>query len=208
MKKLLVLWIAAVLFVPATVFGGVSVLRGPETALLDFRTDDTGAWMSDHWADTLFLIIDADAPLGGEDDYTINHVAYIAKWKYRGPGGMVKEYERGELTDDFHLVDLGFNNRRVAAVVYTEEDGGEGRRGVASFRGKRKVNYLVKELEGFTCSFGYVGAIDNPDPSRIAATLIQLKRTTVFDGLADNGPDMADAIVQNLENRGYEEWTP
>ncbi len=199
MKKIFMLCLIVAFLMPISAFAEVSVLKGTEVYKLDYEKD-TGVWENEKdssVSDKLFFVIDA-VPTQ-DDNYDIDYLETIFYWK---ESKREKYYERFifDLDNDVQLVDLG-KKKNIAMtffINYTEGDETEKMMGV--LKGKKKDNY-IKSLKG------YINMIEDDSDGLFCFETFKwnLNRTRRFDNPEKNGPEIADDIIDYLEDKGYEE---
>ena len=203
MKKIFMLCLIVAFLMPISAFAEVSVLKGKEVDKLDYEKDN-GDWENekDNVSDKLFFVIDADPTL--DDNYGINYLELIFYWKEKEGGSIMKYYERYvfNLEDDIQLVDLGKKNNIGMTFFIEEEEENELEKIMGVLKGKKKGDH-IKSLKGYINSIEEEGDLN--DLFCFGTFKWNLNRTKRFDDPEKNGPEIADDIIEYLEDKGYEE---
>ena len=201
MKKIFMLCLIVAFLMPVSAFAEVSVLKGKEVDKLDYEKDN-GDWENekDNVSDKLFFVIDADPTL--DDNYGINYLELIFYWKEKEGGSIMKYYERYvfNLEDDIQLVDLGKKKNIAMTFFIEEEEENELQKVMGVLKGKKKGDH-IKSLKG------YINSIekDLDDLFCFGTFKWNLNRTKRFDDPGETGQQIADDIIDYLEDKGYEE---
>ena len=201
MKKIFMLCLIVAFLMPISAFAEVSVLKGKEVDNLDYEKDN-GVWENekDSVSDKLFFVIDA-VPTQ-DDNYDIDYLELIFYWKEGKP--IKKYYERYafNLENDIQLVDLGKKNNIAMTFFIQEEEEEETEKIMGVLKGKKKGDH-IKSLKGYINSIEEEGDLN--DLFCFSTFKWNLNRTKRFDDPGETGQQIADDIIDYLEDKGYEE---
>ncbi|RLB34539.1 MAG: hypothetical protein DRH12_17360 [Deltaproteobacteria bacterium] len=207
MKKIMILFLTL-----ALVFSlGISAVNAQEArvtvlkakaVIKTFYEYKDGSWnnLTNDVGDRHFLVIEAEPPDSAwEDQYNINYLELIITWK-EGGGKYYERYTIGEDPDTIvYMVDLGKNDKVALTVDMRHSELGA----MMVLKGKVNKKGYIKFLKGFLNAVNY-----DPDLSSFETLELNYQRIKKFDDPnITTGSDMADAIVEFLEGKGFVENT-
>jgi len=202
MKKIVILALGFLLVFAAAASAEVTVLKTRAVIKVDWENqNDTWENATNDIGSRMFLIIDADAPVTG-DDYTVNYLEIISYWNDNGD----KKYERILLSGDtdvlISLVDLGKHHKVALAVDMRKTD----QSALMPLTGKVNGNHYIKFLKGFLNTAGY-DTSGTPELKEFETLQMIFQRTKDFHDQAKTGIEIAADVVIFLENKGFVEDT-
>jgi len=207
MKKLIMLVVGFLLLMfTVTASAEVTVLKTRAVIKVDWENqNNTWENVTNDTGPRMFLIIDADAPAVGEDDYTVKYLEIISYWNDNGD----KRYERIVLSGDsdvlVSLVDLGKKNRVALAIDMKASD--QSQSALMSLTGKVNGNQYIKFLKGFLNTAGYDISGAAPSLKEFETLQMIFQRSKDFHDPTKTGSEIADDAASFLENRGFVEDT-